>query len=78
MSLNRREFLSTAGTAGLAMLAAPKLGLAGTDPDGFLRLVAEPVSQRLYGDTDEPSALWGYNGSVPGPDIRVRQGTLPL
>ena len=55
-------------------MATSKLALAGTDPDGFLRLVAEPVSQQLYGATEARSSLWGYNGSVPGPDIRVRQG----
>ena len=65
----RRAFLASA-TAGLAL--APFGG--GRAAASELRLRAAPASVRLapepYGETE----VWCYGGSVPGPEIRVRQG----
>ncbi len=63
--ITRRHFLaSTAAT-----LCIPYLALA----DDTMRLRAEPVKLDLLPDQEQTS-LWGFNGSTPGPTIRVRKG----
>jgi FtsP/CotA-like multicopper oxidase with cupredoxin domain len=44
--------------------------MAGQD----FRLVAAPAQTRLAGGKHPETAVWAYNGAVPGPKIRVRQG----
>jgi FtsP/CotA-like multicopper oxidase with cupredoxin domain len=39
------------------------------------RLVAGPTSANLVGDGHPLTDVWAYNGSTPGPVLRVRQGT---
>ncbi|MDF1587436.1 multicopper oxidase family protein [Marinimicrococcus flavescens] len=74
-ALSRRTFLG-AGAAGAGALAVPLLvraaqgeggasGITLRAAPGRVRLVPEP-----YGETD----AWCYNGGVPGPEIRLRQG----
>jgi FtsP/CotA-like multicopper oxidase with cupredoxin domain len=71
-ALSRRGFLAAA-TAGVLLppFGASAAGAAGARDfslraaPGRARLVPEP-----YGETP----VWGYNGTVPGPEIRVRQG----
>ena len=66
----RRAFLASA-TAGLA-LAPFGGGRAAAAPD--LRLRAAPASVRLVPEPYGETPVWCYGGSVPGPEIRVRQG----
>lgn len=73
---SRRQFLkNTALIAGVA--AAPnllsKLTLAQTGPAQF-RISAHQTEHRLPGGEYAPSSLWLYDGSLPGPEIRVRKG----
>ena len=66
--MNRRQFLAT--TAACALL--PAAGRAGA-----MRLKAEPVTVRLLPDEEGhgPTAMLGFNGSTPGPEIRAREGS---
>jgi FtsP/CotA-like multicopper oxidase with cupredoxin domain len=72
----RRRFL--AGFAGL--MAAPLLPLRGdaqTAREASLleaRLVAAPASAQLVPSQYPSTEVWAYNGSVPGPVLRARQG----
>lgn len=72
MKVNRRQFL--AGTA--AMAAVPSLAGAGSGPRviearaGRMRLI--PKAFGAYPETE----IWGYDGGVPGPLIRARQGEV--
>ena len=74
MLSSRRRFLS--GVAALAVLgraggwAPPARGEHG---DGEL-LHARPGTARLAPPGYPETPIWGYEGQVPGPTIRVRQG----
>jgi FtsP/CotA-like multicopper oxidase with cupredoxin domain len=67
---NRRRVLAAA-------LAAPALGVLspvaaqGSGPK-LLRLAA--TRQSLVGAGNPDTAVWSYNGTVPGPELRFRQG----
>jgi FtsP/CotA-like multicopper oxidase with cupredoxin domain len=63
--VNRREFLSA--TAALAV--APRLAFGETR-----KLELAPASQALVGNAHPPTDVWAYNGTVPGPQLRFRQG----
>ena len=68
MKCTRRTFLASTAAAALA----PSWGMAGTH-----RLRAEPVlSQILAGEFRDygPTPSLGFNGSTPGPLLKVRQG----
>jgi FtsP/CotA-like multicopper oxidase with cupredoxin domain len=65
----RRRFLA----AGAALGLAPWLPRAdGAAPTRTLRLA--PSMQKLVGAANPATAVWAYNGSVPGPELRFRQG----
>ncbi len=65
--LNRRKALVT----GAALAAMPRVALAKSAP---LRIKPQAGMARL-GPPDVPkTAIWGYDGQVPGPEIRVKQG----
>jgi FtsP/CotA-like multicopper oxidase with cupredoxin domain len=71
-SLHRRSFLLTAALPPLALLpgcAAP--GPAAVAPR---ELVAAPAQVALRGAAWPAASAWAYGGSVPGPEIRLRQG----
>lgn len=71
MHITRRHFL---GGAGLAALATQFPSRALARQDGFIDLVAGPSRQALFQPDGPASDLWTYNGSAPGPEIRVRRG----
>ncbi|WP_259778479.1 multicopper oxidase family protein [Aliiroseovarius crassostreae] len=64
--INRRSFL--AGSAALAMV--PAHARAEVAP----RLVARPGMARLLPDDYPETPVWGYEGGVPGPELRLKQG----
>ncbi|HZM35692.1 MAG TPA: multicopper oxidase family protein [Burkholderiales bacterium] len=68
--MNRRRFLKLA-TAGAAASVAPSLALP-ADAPRILR--AEHAEQHLVGATNPETAVWAYGGTVPGPELRLRQG----
>ena len=63
--MDRRAFL--VGTASLAL--APRL--AAPAPR---RLHLAPARQNLVGAAHPSTGIWAYNGSVPGPELRFKQG----
>jgi FtsP/CotA-like multicopper oxidase with cupredoxin domain len=65
----RRRFLVGAGAA-IVRFGLGDRARAETAPDGFRVLRARPVS--ASGDTLEPA--WGYDGTVPGPTLRLKRG----
>ena len=75
VNLVSRRSLLLAGGSAIAGMALP-LGSAGWAATDTLqkRLVAGPGRAALAGGEHPKTAVWSYNGSVPGPEIRLRQG----
>ena len=72
MTISRRSLLAGLST-GLLASQFPALSLAASG-EGFFDLVAAPSKRRLYTPDAPASDLWTYNGSTPGPEIRVKKG----
>lgn len=80
--LNRRTFLAggaAAVAAGTAAVLLPRTGGAPAaaervDATSGTLLRAAPARVPLLGDGKPPVDVWGYNGQVPGPELRIRQG----
>lgn len=73
--LSRRTFLgSTAVLAGLGTLATP-LSLGAAPNTRQFQLSAKPGTVALMGPEKPSTQVWGYNGRVPGPVLRVPQGS---
>ena len=68
MPLSRRQFIA-AGSASLGMLRAGSAAAL-----GLTTLRAEPVTAQVLPEGDGATALWGFNGSSPGPELRFRRG----
>lgn len=72
-ALTRRALMS--GAAGLALASFLSRGsdaAAGSAKE--FRLIAKPAQVPLVGAQHPATGAWTYNGTVPGPEIRVRQG----
>jgi FtsP/CotA-like multicopper oxidase with cupredoxin domain len=67
--LSRRSFLAASGSAAMAAMLPGR-----TDAAASYHLVARPGRAHLVGDRYPETAVWSYNGTVPGPAIRLRQG----
>ena len=65
--LTRRDVL----VSGIAACALPGVVSAS---DAIPLLTAEPGLRRLVPDPYPSTEIWGYDGSVPGPEVRVVQG----
>ncbi|PWG62577.1 multicopper oxidase family protein [Spiribacter halobius] len=73
-SPRRRRFLRAgAGLLGTGLLPLPLRALAAS-PGEVRRLHPAPAAWRLGGDAHPPVDVWAYEGTVPGPVLRVRQG----
>lgn len=74
-ALTRRAFLASAA-AGAAGAMLPLLGQSAVQAAALrdARLRAAPGRVRLLPEVYGETAAWSYNGTVPGPEIRVRQG----
>jgi FtsP/CotA-like multicopper oxidase with cupredoxin domain len=78
MAVARRRVLGGVGAA-LIALGLPRRGYAQaaaaeTAPDGFRILRARPGTALLRGEAQPATAIWGYDGTVPGPTLRVKRG----
>ncbi len=72
--ISRRRLLAGAG-ASLTAIALPARSLAEDKAtDDYRTLRARPGEARLRGGHEKPTAIWGYDGTVPGPTLRVKQG----
>ncbi len=65
--MNRRHFLATASAT--ALLPIPSFAAQDS-----LRLKAEAVTQQILPQGDGATSMLGFNGSMPGPELRVRRG----
>ena len=65
--MNRRDFLRTAGIAAA-------LGSLPANAESARRLRAAPAKVSLVGESHPASDVWAYEGAVPGPELRFRQG----
>jgi FtsP/CotA-like multicopper oxidase with cupredoxin domain len=65
--MKRRYFLGAA----LSTTILPRIGFASNTP---FHLKAERVKAQIAPVGDTPSNMFGFNGSMPGPEIRSRQG----
>ena len=70
--LSRRTFLAASGAAAAASVLRPWRARAG--PSADFRLIAGAGRTHLVGAPYPETAVWSYNGTVPGPEIRLRQG----
>ncbi|CTQ56143.1 Multicopper oxidase mco [Roseibium album] len=71
--ISRRKLLKSTGI-GAAVLAAPAFFEQAWANDGFLEITAGPSKKKLYREDAAASDLWLYNGTTPGPEIRVIAG----
>ncbi len=71
-AISRRGFLGA--SAGSALVAALPGRLALAAPHDY-RLTAGSAHARMVGGSYPETAVWAYNGMVPGPAIRVPQGS---
>jgi len=69
----RRALLQGAASLGLSALL-PRAARAGAGATREVRLVPRPARRPLVGGQHPETEVWAYNGEVPGPEIRVRQG----
>jgi FtsP/CotA-like multicopper oxidase with cupredoxin domain len=67
--MHRRDFLRTA-LAGAALAGAPYRPALGAPR----RLQAKAARAHLVGNPYPETEVWGYEGVVPGPELRFRQG----
>ena len=63
--MDRRQFLASSA----ALCLAPRLALAQER-----RLRIAPARQPLVGAAHPATEVWAYNGTVPGPELRLKQG----
>lgn len=70
MILNRRAFLGGVTATVLSLRAAA----AAKPADGFTTLEARAGSIRMLPEPAGKTAVWTYNGHVPGPLLRVKAG----
>ena len=76
MQFDRRNFLKTSmmAASGLWVLGGRSLVRSAKASDGFIEIVAKEAAVKLYRDDSPPSALWTFDGTSPGPQIRVKRG----
>jgi FtsP/CotA-like multicopper oxidase with cupredoxin domain len=66
---SRRRFLEGAAAAGALLPLAPRIAFAGEH-----RLVAATARAAIAGGPYPDTEVWAYNGTVPGPPLRLRRG----
>lgn len=72
--LSRRQTLGLlAGAAATPLIAAPNAAATAAAAKPH-RLTPAPASAQLVGRDYPATAVWAYNGQVPGPLLRYRQG----
>ncbi len=67
---SRRQLLAGAAAAGALLPFGARVAAASDQ-----RLVAAPARLAIVGGNHPETEVWAYNGTVPGPLLRVRRGT---
>jgi len=76
-SLSRRRFLGASGIALVGSILPAQWTVAAsgeTASDSFRVLRARSGEVKLRGPDQAATAIWGYDGTVPGPLLRVKRG----
>jgi FtsP/CotA-like multicopper oxidase with cupredoxin domain len=73
MRVSRRALLLGAGVVGLAGALPSRRSYADQAAKDY-RVAATTATVNLTGNGYPDAAVWAYGGSVPGPELRVRQG----
>ena len=73
MRVSRRALLLSAGAAALEATLPFRRSFAGSEIKEY-RLTAQAATVNLTGDGHPDTAVWAYGGTVPGPEVRIRQG----
>jgi FtsP/CotA-like multicopper oxidase with cupredoxin domain len=71
-ALTRRAFLASA--TGVAVAAAWPPITRGAEPSEPFKLAAMAARVPIVGGRHPPTEVWSYDGRVPGPTIRVKEG----
>jgi len=71
--VSRRGLILSAGVAGLARALPLRRSYAEPATRDY-RLAAKSATVNLTGDGYPDTAVWAYEGTVPGPELRVRRG----
>ena len=75
-AFTRRSVISSTAAATIgAVIPNLWVPISNAASNPRVNLHAAPSQSKLDSDFAEPATLWRFNGSVPGPEIRVRQGT---
>lgn len=72
-TISRRHILKWMGTGAIASTGAFITTVQAKDD--YIELIAQKSQQSLYYEDGAKSDIWSYNGTAPGPQIRVKQGT---
>src|SRR5262245_43571488 len=72
--LTRRTLLAGVGLAATGLCWSARAQTPEIAPDGVRILRARPGSATLRGPAAPPTPVWGYEGAVPGPILRVKRG----
>ena len=75
LSLTRRRLLAAGGAVGAAALLPTSLKRAAAADSATVSLMAKPSKVSMVGANYPATEVWSYNGGVPGPEIRVPQGS---
>ncbi len=70
----RRQFLTGASASGTLLLASRFSAAVAKIPGGPILLEAKLGSAQLLETVKNQTSIWGFDGTVPGPVIRVKQG----
>ena len=73
MTVSRRALILGAGAAGLAEALPLRRSYAEPATKEY-RIAAKSATVNLTGKGHPDTAVWTYEGTVPGPELRVRQG----
>jgi FtsP/CotA-like multicopper oxidase with cupredoxin domain len=73
MRVSRRALMLSAGTGALGAALPFRRTFADTEIKEY-RLTAGPAVVNLTGSGHLDTAVWTYDGTVPGPELRIRQG----
>jgi FtsP/CotA-like multicopper oxidase with cupredoxin domain len=73
MNVSRRALIAGAGAVALGSAVLVRRSFADSEIKEY-RLVAKLAVVNLTGKSHPDTAVWAYDGTVPGSEIRVRQG----
>ncbi len=71
--MDRRDFLKHTSLLGVLPWVAPVIAAVPAGRESMLDLSAREDTAQLVDDGGPRTRIWGYNGQVPGPMIRVTQ-----